>query len=110
MAIDLMIGGAGGAFPVLLRSFKRVEAEKKISSFVQKELDKKPSEIDLQDWLHKPREEIVFAISEIFKNALPKLLEGQFRFLDKVIKYHNISGADVKRTLYNGGMNYLGPA
>jgi hypothetical protein len=105
-----MIGGAGGAFPVLLRSLKRVEAEKKISAFVLDELDKQPNEIDLNDWLHKPREEIVYAISELFKKALPSFLEGQFSFLDTVIKHHNISGADVAKIFSNGGMDYLGPA
>jgi hypothetical protein len=91
-------------YGIVLKSSETKKSEERIRDFVQGELGKPVNEINLNDWLHKPREEIIYALSEILKNALPRLLEGQLGFLDTVIRHHNISANEVAKLLYDGGM------
>jgi hypothetical protein len=91
-------------YGVVLKSSETKKTEEQIRTFVEQKLNEPSNELNLQDWLHKPREEIVFAISEVLDKALARLLNGDLGFLDQVIKYHNISGDDVAKLLHDGGI------
>lgn len=106
MVINLLadlLANTGIVSSVITSSKKRLELQESIEAKVDK-LIKDDSSDEINNWLHMPREEALYAVSYLFKKALPNIFQGKFAFLDGVIRHFQITGDDIKDIVRNGGI------